>query len=369
MKHDLNNPMTMALELAKKAWGDTHPNPMVGAVIVENDKVVATGHHKAKGKDHAEVDALRNLGRKPTPEAALHVTLEPCCIDGLTPPCTQAIIESGIRNIHIGTVDPNPLVAGKGIQALKEAGIVVHMGDMEDECRDLNLLFNHWIKNQTPLLAGKVATTIDGRTATHNGHSKWITSGKARNDVMRWRRLFPAIAVGAGTVLADNPSLTSRVEGKEDWCPIRFVFDSQLQTWPNKVVYSDNFRDRTILVTTQSAPAKIISDIQNSSISVWQLPEKNGRPCLQSYKKKCSNEGINGVLIEGGSQLLSSFLNSGNLDYLFAYRAPRILGDISAIPVFQGRQIESIDQSISLSNVKHAALGDDQLLRGYINHP
>ncbi len=369
MEYKLDSPMKLALEEAKRAWGKTHPNPMVGAVIVENGEVVATGYHKATGKDHAEVDALRDLGREPSPKASLYVTLEPCCIDALTPPCTQAIVKSGIRDVHIGTIDPNPLVSGKGIQLLQNAGIKVHMGEMEDECRDLNLLFNHWIKTQTPLLAGKVATTIDGRTATHNGHSKWITSGKARKDVMRWRRLFPAIAVGAGTVMADNPSLTSRIEGRKDWCPIRFVFDSQLKTWPNKAIYMDNFRDQTILVTVESAPAKIVSEIKHSSLSIWQLPEKEGRPCLESFKNRCVDAAINGVLIEGGSKLLSSFLNSGNLDYLFAYRAPRILGDISAIPVFHGRQIESIEQSISLTNVQHATLGDDQLLRGYISRP
>ena len=178
--------------------GNTHPNPMVGAVIVEQDQVVATGYHKAAGKDHAEVDALRNLGRQPASDAVLYVTLEPCCTHGRTPPCTEAILDAGIRQVYIGTSDPNPKVAGQGIQQLREAGVEVHSGKLlEKQCRDLNLIYNHWISNSlSPLLAGKVATTLDGFTATRDKQSKWITSEQARQDVMRWRRLFPAIAVG-----------------------------------------------------------------------------------------------------------------------------------------------------------------------------
>ena len=206
MSHERH--MALALEQARNGWGDTHPNPMVGAVIVEQGEVVATGYHQAAGEAHAEVDALRNLGRKPAAGATLHVTLEPCCTHGRTPPCTQAVLDAGFREVHIGTADPNPDVAGRGIQQLRGAGVEVHTGTLEESCRDLNLLYNHWIASHgSPLLAGKVATTLDGFTATRDGHSQWITSEQARQDVMCWRRLFPAIAVGAGTILADDPSL------------------------------------------------------------------------------------------------------------------------------------------------------------------
>lgn len=361
--------MALALEQARKAWGDTHPNPMVGAVIVENDEAVATGYHKAAGQPHAEVDALQNLGRRPAISAAFYVSLEPCCVEGRTPPCTLAILDSGIRKVYIGTKDPNPDVAGKSIRILRDAGIEVHTGFLEDECRDLNLLFNHWITKNKPLIAGKVATTIDGRTATHTGHSKWITSEAARQDVMRWRRLFPAIAVGAGTVLSDDPNLTSRLDGEEPWCPLRFVFDSHLKTWPERILYTDLFRKQTTIVTTESAPTDTLSKIEETGINIWQLPAHKSRPSLQAFRDKCAEEDIIGVFVEGGSHLLSACINSRNLDYLFAYRAPKILGDSTALPAFQGRHPDTIDEAITLAKVQHASFGNDHLVRGVIHHP
>ena len=367
-----NAHMLVALEQARKGWGNTHPNPMVGAVIVEQDQVVATGYHKAAGKDHAEVDALRNLGRQPASDAVLYVTLEPCCTHGRTPPCTEAILDAGIRQVYIGTSDPNPKVAGQGIQQLREAGVEVHSGKLlEKQCRDLNLIYNHWISNSlSPLLAGKVATTLDGFTATRDKQSKWITSEQARQDVMRWRRLFPAIAVGAGTVLTDDPSLTARHYEEETWSPIRFVFDSLLRSWSaSKTLYSDSFSHRTILVTTETAPSELVLQVEKAGIQYWKLPSQEGRPCLQAFREKCKELQISGVLFEGGSELLSSLLNQGQLDYLFAYRAPKILGDPSAQPVFQGRQISTLDEAIQLVDIHHDSLGDDQLIRGHIHNP
>ena len=363
--------MSLALEQARKAWGHTHPNPMVGAVIVEAGKVVATGYHKAAGQAHAEIDALQDLGRRPEAGAILYVTLEPCCTQGRTPPCTRAILDAGIRKVHIGTTDPNPNVAGRGIQQLREAGAEVHTGLLEDACRDLNLLYNHWVSNQAlPMLAGKVATTLDGFTATHTGHSQWITSEAARQDVMRWRRLFPAIAVGAGTIVADDPSLTSRQEGDPPWCPTRFVFDSQLSTWSaSKKVFNDEHSRHTILVTTQEAPADSIATATEAGIRCWQLPSKDGRPCLQAFREKCREAALCGILVEGGTRLLSALLNQGQLDYLFAYRAPKILGDPSAQPVFQGRHADTLGDAVRLTEIHHATFGDDQLLRGHITQP
>ena len=362
--------MAVALEEAKKAWGDTHPNPMVGAVIVENNEIVAKGFHQAAGQPHAEVEAFQNLGRKPKANAILYVTLEPCCMDGQTPPCTRTILDSGIQSIRVGTKDPNPLVSGTGLTILREAGIKVKEGVLKDECREINLIFNHWITRNSPLLAGKVATTIDGRIATSSGDSKWITSGRAREDVMRWRRLFPAIAVGANTVLQDNPHLTSRQTGREAWCPLRLVFDSKLQTWSkDRSVYSDSFRDRTTIITVEDADNRNIGKMEEQGIQLWKLPNRNGRPCLKSFRKKCIEKEITGVFIEGGSLLLSAFLNTANLDYLFAYRAPKILGDSTALPVFQGRETVAINEALALSDTRHATFGADQLLRGYISHP
>ena len=366
MSHERH--MALALEQARNGWGDTHPNPMVGAVIVEQGEVVATGYHKAAGEAHAEVDALRNLGRKPAADATLHVTLEPCCTHGRTPPCTQAVLDAGFREVHIGTADPNPDVAGRGIQQLRGAGVEVHTGTLEESCRDLNLLYNHWIASHgSPLLAGKVATTLDGFTATRDGHSQWITSEQARQDVMCWRRLFPAIAVGAGTVLADDPSLTARQDGAEPWCPTRFVFDSRMRAWSNsRKLFSDTFRQRTILVTTEAAPEDALAQAADAGIRCWQLPARNDRPCLQAFRDKCARTQLCGVLFEGGTHLLSTLLNEGQLDYLFAYRAPKILGDPSAQPVFHGHQPGTLEEAFELDDIRHDTFGGDQLLRGRI---
>ncbi len=348
----------LALKEARKGWGGTHPNPMVGAVIVEGGQVVATGYHKAAGEAHAEVDALRTLGRKPGAGAAMYVTLEPCCTHGRTPPCTRAILESGIRVVRVGALDPNPDVAGKGVALLRDDGVDVAHGILEEECRDLNMVYNHWITEKSPLVAAKVATTLDGHIATRGGHSQWITSGPAREDVMRWRRLFPAIGVGSETALKDNPQLTSRISGQPVHCGRRFVFDTRLRTANAGLrLFGDDFSARTTLVTTRETPQP----------GAWILPaDKNGRPCLDAFRKQCAQEGITGVFIEGGSGLLASFINFKQLDYLFAYRAPKILADPLAKPAFTGMAPETLDNALELYRVKHASLGDDQLMRGFI---
>lgn len=349
--------MGLALGEARKAWGDTHPNPMVGAVIVEGGEIVAMGYHKAAGEAHAEVDALRSLGRKPSPRAEMYVTLEPCCTHGRTPPCTEAILGAGIRHVRVGALDPNPDVAGQGVAALRAGGVDVKTGILEGECQDLNLIYNHWITQKSPLIAAKVATTLDGCIATRSGHSKWITSGVARQDVMVWRRLFPSIGVGSGTALADDPRLTSRVMGQKERCNRRFVFDTRLRTLDAKLqLFQDGFSAQTTLVTTR----------ETDQPGAWILPEgPEGKPCLEAFRKRCGEEEVTGVYIEGGSALLASFIKFKQLDYLFAYRAPKILADPSASPAFSGLSPETLDQALTLNNVKHATLGDDQLLRGF----
>lgn len=205
--------MRRAVELAAQGWGETHPNPMVGALVVRGREIVGEGYHERAGEAHAEVNALREAGPRAR-GATLYVTLEPCSTHGRTPPCNDAIIEAGIERVVIGALDPNPLHEGRGLRALQQAGITVTTGILRDECSDLNLIFNHWITTGQPMIAAKVATSIDGLIATHAGDSRWITGEAARSDVHRWRRYFPAIAIGANTVLKDNPRLTVRRRGK-----------------------------------------------------------------------------------------------------------------------------------------------------------
>lgn len=353
--------MELALEQARKAWGDTHPNPMVGALIIEDGVIVASGYHRAAGQDHAEVDALKNLGRRPKSGASMFVTLEPCCTYGRTPPCTQAIINAGIQNVMIGTVDPNPNVAGQGVAQLRENGVEVTVGIMEKNCRDLNLLYNHWITTKSPLLAAKVATTLDGSIATRTGHSQWITSEASRENVMKWRRLFPAIAVGSGTALQDNPRLTCRIPDQPVFCPARFVFDNRQRTLDSGLhLHTDDFAAETIVITTETPKS------HNFSSSIWQLPaDEEGYPCMAAFRKRCFEKGILGVYIEGGSAFLNSLMRKQELDYLFAYRAPKILADSESKPAFSGRITENLDQAINLHTIEHASFGDDQLIRGF----
>ncbi|WOO41751.1 bifunctional diaminohydroxyphosphoribosylaminopyrimidine deaminase/5-amino-6-(5-phosphoribosylamino)uracil reductase RibD [Rubellicoccus peritrichatus] len=362
-------PMTRALELARRGWGDTHPNPMVGAVVVEHGEIVAEGWHQTAGQDHAEIAAIKALGREPGEDATLYVTLEPCSTSGRTGACTDAIIKHGFKHVVIGAIDPNPNHAGHGIKVLEAAGIEVTTGVLEEACSDLNLIFNHWIVKRTPFIAGKIATTIDGKVATRTGHSKWITGETARADVHRWRRLFPAIACGNATALADDPAMTARIKGEDIWCPRRFIFDRGLDTLrnPKLQVFTDAFREKTTLVTSIEQSNAALERAESLGIEIWALPTDTRAWFFDAFLKRCASIGITGVYVEGGANILSSMLDNQILDYLFAYRAPKLLADIKAPPCFIGQNIETMNSAFSLKNVKHATLEDDQLMRGFIS--
>ncbi|WP_404421781.1 bifunctional diaminohydroxyphosphoribosylaminopyrimidine deaminase/5-amino-6-(5-phosphoribosylamino)uracil reductase RibD [Nibricoccus sp. IMCC34717] len=364
--------MRRALELARRAWGETHPNPMVGALIVEDEVIVSEGWHACDGGPHAERVALANLGRAPNAGATLYVTLEPCSTHGRTGACTQAVLESGIRRVVVGATDPNPEHAGRGLDLLRAAGIEVISGVLERECRDLNLIFNHWITRRTPLLAVKSAMTLDGKIATRTGASKWITSEVARQDVMRWRRLFPAIAVGAGTIAKDNPRLTSRRPGEAEWCPLRFVFDGLLRTVVDRnppAVYTDEYRERTIVVTTPHAGLGYVRKLRDQGVRVWVLDSPNQRVPISEFRKRCVEERITGVYFEGGAQLVGELLQSREVDYLFVYRAPLLFGDERAKPAYSGLRTEKIESAIRLEDVHQLTVGEDHLTRGRIAYP
>jgi diaminohydroxyphosphoribosylaminopyrimidine deaminase / 5-amino-6-(5-phosphoribosylamino)uracil reductase len=364
--------MRRALELARSVWGTTHPNPMVGAVLVEEGKIVGEGATAPDGGPHAERLALLARGKKPREGAVLYVTMEPCSTVGRTGACTAAIIEAGIRHVVVGATDPNPQHSGHGFEVLRQAGVTVTSGVLEPECRDLNLIFNHWITTGTPLLAAKTATTLDGRIACRTGDSRWITGEIARADVMRWRRLFPAIAVGAGTLMHDNPRLTSRIAGQEEWCPVRFVFDGLLRTVTDKTVpsvYTDEFHERTIVVTTPHGGMGYVRKLREMGVEVWVLPSSTQRVDWADFRRKCAEARIPGVYFEGGSQLLSQLLRDAQIDYLFSYRAPMILGDDRAKPMMNGLRTEKLIHAVRLKEVQHTVLGDDMLARGKVVYP
>jgi diaminohydroxyphosphoribosylaminopyrimidine deaminase / 5-amino-6-(5-phosphoribosylamino)uracil reductase len=363
--------MRRALDLARQGWGTTHPNPMVGAVIVEQGEVVAEGFHEKAGEAHAEIIALRHLGRLPRPGAILYVTMEPCSTEGRTGACTAAIVAAGITHVVVGAIDPNPAHAGHGFEVLRAAGVQVTSGVIEDDCADLNLIFNHWIVSGTPLIAAKAAVTLDGKIATRANDSQWITGEAARTDVHRWRRLFPAIGVGAGTVLSDDPSLTSRL-GETVWCPARFVFDGLLRTVVDKrlpKVYSDDYKDRTIVVTTPHGGLGYVRKLQAMGVQVWNIDSATMRAPLTEFRRLCVEAGITGVYIEGGAQMISELIQTRQLDYLFVYRAPILLGDDRAKTVFKGLRTETLAHAVQLQSVRHTSFGPDQLMRGRVVYP
>jgi len=363
--------MRRALGLARRAWGQTHPNPMVGALLVEEGQIVAEGFHVQAGEPHAEVVALRTLGRPPRAGATLYVTLEPCCTHGRTPPCTEAILAAGLKHVVVGATDPNPQHAGQGLALLRAAGVNVEAGVLADECADLNLIFNHWITTGRPLLAAKVATTIDGRIACRTGESKWITGEAARADVMRWRRLFPGIAVGAGTVASDDPRLTARL-AEGEWCPVRFIFDAALSTTtlnPLPRLLTDEHRARTVVVTSERQHSVVVRKLEELGVRVWRLPVERGLVSNAAFVEHCAREGLTGVLVEGGSGLVSGLVQQRALDYLLAYRAPRLFADAQAVPLATGLRVETPAEGLQLAGVRHAIFGDDQLLRGRVVYP
>jgi len=363
--------MRRALALARRGWGRTTPNPMVGAVIVEDGGVVAEGFHPEDGGPHAERVALQALGRPPKPNATLYVTLEPCSTHGRTGACCDLIRESGLRRVVVGATDPFPAHAGRGFTVLRESGVDVLTGVLETECNDLNLLFNHWVTQRTPLLAGKMAVTLDGKIATRAADSKWITGEQARADVHRWRRLFPAIAVGAGTVAADNPRLTAR-SATEEWCPWRFVFDGRLRLWNERnqpVVFTDSNRERTIVVTTQHGGLGYVRKLRDLGVNVWTIESATQRVSLADFRQRCIHEKIQGVFFEGGAQLISELIQLRELDYLLVYRSTLLFADDRAKSAFSGLRTEKLSHAVRMRDVRHEIFGDDTLVRGRMAYP
>jgi len=358
--------MRRALELAQQAWGQTHPNPMVGAVIVEGGEIVAEGWHRAAGQDHAEVAALKALGRQPAAGATIYVTLEPCSTCGRTGACTDAIIEAGIARVVVGARDPNPAHAGRGLDILRAAGIEVVAGVLALECTDLNLIFNHWITQGTPLIAAKMALTLDGKFAAASGQSKWVTGEEARADVMRWRRYFPAIAVGAQTVLKDDPSLTARI-GDTVWCPQRFVFDRSLITLEaSPKVYTDAHAAKTTILCSEKAAVVGQPRAAARGIALWPLPEVNGHLDWQVFRERCAEQGICGVYVEVGPTLATRVIEGRLADYLFIYQAPKLMSDAGSPGLGSLRNSQSMDEVFALRALRFASFGDDRLTRGFI---
>lgn len=364
--------MKLALDEARRGWGRTHPQAMIGAVLVEDGEVVASAHNDQPSSTAPEARLFEELGRKPKEGATLFLTLEPGPSSNRLDAGVRAIVDAGVGYVLIGAPDPVAEHAHKGADALKESGVKVERRVLIEECEDLNLISSFWVQNRVPIFAAKSATTLDGKIACRTGESKWITGEKARQNVMKWRRLFPSIAVGAGTLVEDDPRLTSRIEGEEEWCGMRFVFDGLLRTAMGRYlpsIYTDDFRDNTIVVTTDAAGTGYIRRLETEGVNVWVLPVENMKVPFPVFRKRCADVGITGVYFEGGSRLVSELLHTRELNYHFNYRAPILMGDDKAKSVYRGLRTEKLAQAIRLEKVRHEVFGDDQLMRGFVNYP
>lgn len=363
--------MARALEVAKTARGRTHPNPAVGAVIEHSDLILAEGATQPAGGPHAEIvamEAFRKRGLTPDESTTLFVTLEPCSTTGRTPPCTDAIIASGIKRVVVGAIDPNPRHRGRGLKKLRDAGIEVASGVLAEDCEDLNLLFNYWMKKRAarPMIAAKVAMTLDGCIATHTRESKWITGKEAREESMAWRAYFPAIGVGARTVLSDDPRLTIRLAGEKTSAPIRFVFDRAglLSASTPPKVFSDSHRKKTIVVTSERFAGTYAKDL-----TVWSVADDmEETEAWTAFANRCAQEEIMGVLFEGGARVLSGLLAARQIDYMIAFHAPIIMGDGDAVRPFSGAEILELKDAPRLTGVRHAYFGPDSMMRGWLKY-
>lgn len=354
--------MQLALQLAQKGCGFVSPNPMVGAVIVKNERIIGSGYHERYGEAHAERNALASCSESPV-GATMYVTLEPCCHYGKQPPCVEAIIEAGIRRVVIGSKDPNPLVAGKGISILRNHGILVTEHVLEDKCNELNDVFFHYIRTNQPLVVMKYAMTLDGKIATYTGASKWITGEEARAYVHTLRHRYSAIMVGVGTVLADNPLLNCRMEGGRN--PIRIVCDSSLRTPLDSQIVKTAKDIPTILATCCQKREKQLP-YEHNGCRILLVDEKNGHINLNTLIKRLGEDGIDSILLEGGATLNWSALQSGIVQKVNAFIAPKLFGGISAQTPISGPGFPTPSDGIILKNQRIRQIGEDILIEGEI---
>jgi len=354
--------MKRALLLARKGKGRTSPNPLVGAVLVKRGKVVGEGYHAKAGEAHAEIVALRKAGKEAR-GSTLYVNLEPCTHYGKTPPCAPAVIQAGVRRVVVGMVDPNPVVKGKGISTLRKAGIDVHSGTLEKECKTLNEAFCKYILMKVPFVILKAAATLDGRIATRDGESKWISSEASRRLVHQLRNEVDAVVVGVGTVLRDDPLLTARIRGGRD--PVRIILDSRLRI-PEDARVIGTSSSRTLIATTPLAPKDKIERLDKAGAQVLLIESKNGRVDLRAFLSKMGEMGMMSVLVEGGGRVNGAFLDEGLVDKLLLFLSPRLMGDPQSPGIFQGKGFEHLKDSISVKDVKVKRIGEDILVEGYM---
>lgn len=366
--------MRLALRLARRGYGTTSPNPMVGAVLVKAGKIIGHGWHRRAGEPHAEIEALRDAqkrGHSPR-GATLYVTLEPCCTHGRTPPCTDAIIAAGIKRVVIGTTDPNPKHAGRGFKILRRAGIEAVHGILASDCARLNEAFSHWIVHRTPFVTVKAAMTLDGKIATASGQSKWITGEKARAFGMKLRQGNDAILVGINTTLADDPTLTVRTRMENGrWKvtkPIRrIVLDSMARTPLTAKIVSDEHTEFTTVVVSKQAPKSRVATLAKRVKVLIAPTTKPSALDLPWILRKLGAENVISLLVEGGGEVNASFLLGGLAQRVAFFYAPKILGGRDARKAVAGAGAKSLREVVQLHEVEWRKLGEDLLLTALLH--
>lgn len=350
--------MQRAIVLAEQARGWTNPNPLVGCVIVKQGKIIAEGYHTCYGEWHAERNAILNCPDDLS-GATLYVTLEPCCHYGRTPPCSDLIIERGISRVVIGSRDPNPLVAGRGVEQLRQAGIDVVEDLLRAECDQLNPIFFHYIQTKRPYVLMKYAMTVDGKIATATGESKWITGESARANVQRTRHQYSAIMVGVETVLADNPMLTSRMPNAKQ--PVRIVCDSRLRT-PLECQLVQTANQYRMIIATLNDESERHAVYHQYGVEILLVKAKDKRVDLNDLLQKLGELGIDSLLLEGGSQLNFSALSAGIVNRVHCYVAPKLIGGAYAKTPIGGAGIAALAEAITLGAPQISLIGEDILL-------
>ena len=351
------NYMLQAIQLAKQGEGWTNPNPMGGAVIVKNGRIIGKGYHKKCGELHAERNAIASLTES-AEGATIYVTLEPCCHYGKTPPCTEAIIEQKIKRVVIGSRDPNPKVSGKGIKMLQEAGIEVIEDFMREECDRLNPVFFHYITTKTPYVVMKYAMTLDGKIATKTGASKWITGEAARAEVQHMRHRYMGIMAGIGTVLADDPMLNVRVEGWKS--PIRILCDSGLRIPLDGQIVKSAGKYRTIVAYADSENTEAKRKrLHEMGVETICCPDENNQVDLKKLMKYLGEEGIDSILLEGGGTLNDSALRAGIVQEVQAFIAPKLFGGMNSKTPVEGIGVRFPSEAVKLKCTDICQIGED----------
>jgi len=357
--------LRVALRLARRGFGATSPNPMVGAVVVRNSEVVGTGYHEYAGGPHAEVNAINDAGEL-AGGATIYVTLEPCNHTGRTPPCTKKILESGIVRVVVAMQDPNPDVTGGGIEFLRENGIQVDVGIEEKQAARLNEVFIKYVQTKKPFVILKSAATLDGRIATRTGDSKWVTGPSARNFSHTVRHAVDGIMVGIGTVKQDDPSLTTRLEKIKGKDPVRIILDTRLSISENARLLNIKSDAETILVTGDDVPHEKRYRLEKQGVTIIKSQLKDGFIDLDALMYRLGNMGITSLLIEGGGHVAASALACRIVDKILFFYAPKIMGGDDGVPICQGPGPDQMSDCIQIDDIWVHRFDDDILIEGYI---